>query len=441
MKLKLLLTLLTFLIPLQLLARTENPEIRVFDFEGTLLKTISLKNYGWTQTGDIKVADLGTDGVPEIILSASAGDKPYVKIYRLDGSLINELLIYPEAYLGGINLEIADLDQDGYKEIITGATFGGGPHVIILDSQGQVIKSFFAFDLLDKGGVNVSAGNLYGDDNLEIVVSSNAHNYVRVFDSGGKILNGFELKNSFTNGQKIATFDLGLDGLAEIITYSNASDRPYLNLYNNYGERLNSFLVFNENFSGGFNFDYQGYQLFLGAGFGGGPHLKIVDGYTNTISQFFTAEQNFLGGVMFAVYNDKIYTLAERFATAVMPESQYILIDLSEQKLKYFRDGFAIFDESISSGTDFYPTPVGQYQILSKSPLAYSYTYGLYMPFWMNFYANYGIHELPYWPSGYREGESHLGTKVSHGCVRLGLGAAEKLYNLATIGTKVYIEE
>src|SRR3989338_7758665 len=379
MKLKLLLTLLTFLIPLQLLARTENPEIRVFDFEGTLLKTISLKNYGWTQTGDIKVADLGTDGVPEIILSAPAGAKPYIKIYRLDGSPINELLIYPEAYLGGINLEIA--------------------------------------------------------------VSSNAHNYVRVFDSGGKILNGFELKNSFTNGQKIATFDLGLDGLAEIITYSNASDRPYLNLYNNYGERLNSFLVFNENFSGGFNFDYQGYQLFLGAGFGGGPHLKIVDGYTNTISQFFTAEQNFLGGVMFAVYNDKIYTLAERFATAVMPESQYILIDLSEQKLKYFRDGFAIFDESISSGTDFYPTPVGQYQILSKSPLAYSYTYGLYMPFWMNFYANYGIHELPYWPSGYREGESHLGTKVSHGCVRLGLGAAEKLYNLATIGTKVYIEE
>ncbi len=62
------------------------------------------------------------------------------------------------------------------------------------------------------------------------------------------------------------------------------------------------------------------------------------------------------------------------------------------------------------------------------------------MPFWMNFYRGYGIHELPYWPNGYREGEDHLGMPVSHGCVRLGIGNAEKLFNWAEIGIPVYID-
>ena len=52
-----------------------------------------------------------------------------------------------------------------------------------------------------------------------------------------------------------------------------------------------------------------------------------------------------------------------------------------------------------------------------------------------------GIHELPEWPNGYKEGEAHLGTKASHGCVRLGVGPAEYLYNIAPLGTKVIIHE
>jgi len=59
----------------------------------------------------------------------------------------------------------------------------------------------------------------------------------------------------------------------------------------------------------------------------------------------------------------------------------------------------------------------------------------------LNFYNGYFIHELPYWPGGYREGENHLGIPVSHGCVRLGIGAAAKVYQFAAIGTKVVIHK
>jgi lipoprotein-anchoring transpeptidase ErfK/SrfK len=78
--------------------------------------------------------------------------------------------------------------------------------------------------------------------------------------------------------------------------------------------------------------------------------------------------------------------------------------------------------------------------VLSKEKNHWSAKYKLWMPFSMNFAAGgYYIHELPYWPNGYREGESHLGHRVSHGCVRLGIGPAEYVFNWAEIGTPVYI--
>lgn len=93
----------------------------------------------------------------------------------------------------------------------------------------------------------------------------------------------------------------------------------------------------------------------------------------------------------------------------------------------------------ISSGMWSMPTPTGTRYIDSKNPRAYSASYGLYMPWWMSMGGGYGIHELPEWPDGTKEGESHLGIPVSHGCVRLGVGPAEFVYNWTPIGTPVYI--
>lgn len=61
------------------------------------------------------------------------------------------------------------------------------------------------------------------------------------------------------------------------------------------------------------------------------------------------------------------------------------------------------------------------------------------MPHSLRFYGGYFIHELPYWPGGYREGEDHLGQRVSHGCVRLGVGVAEDVYKFADVGTPVIV--
>ena len=117
---------------------------------------------------------------------------------------------------------------------------------------------------------------------------------------------------------------------------------------------------------------------------------------------------------------------------------KYIDISISNQVMTLFEDGIEDNSFLISSGTYGMPTPLGTFSVRSKRRNVWS-SYGLWMPYSMNFYGGYFIHELPYWPSGYREGTNHLGIRVSHGCIRLGIGPAEYVYNWSEIGTLIYI--
>jgi hypothetical protein len=109
------------------------------------------------------------------------------------------------------------------------------------------------------------------------------------------------------------------------------------------------------------------------------------------------------------------------------------------QRLYYYLGNTQIGSFPISAGKASTPTPQGEYSIINKHPKAWS-PYGLWMPYWLGLgTGRFGFHELPIWPSGYREGENHLGVAVSHGCIRLGIGPAQYLYNWAEIGTPVLI--
>jgi hypothetical protein len=120
---------------------------------------------------------------------------------------------------------------------------------------------------------------------------------------------------------------------------------------------------------------------------------------------------------------------------------RHLEINLKKQELTYFVAAEAWKSFSVSSGKASMPTPKGNFKILNKIDKAWSKTYKLWMPFWMGLgKGSIGIHELPIWPSGYREGANHLGTPVSHGCIRLGIGAAKYIYDRVDVGTMVVIK-
>jgi lipoprotein-anchoring transpeptidase ErfK/SrfK len=132
---------------------------------------------------------------------------------------------------------------------------------------------------------------------------------------------------------------------------------------------------------------------------------------------------------------------AKKFTEPKISEGKYIDINLTSQVMTIFENGELLDGYLISSGKRGMETPVGTFYIANKTPRAWSKKYGLYMPYWMALVSSgdFGIHELPEWPGGYKEGVNHLGIPVSHGCVRLGVGPAERVYTWTELKTPVVV--
>jgi lipoprotein-anchoring transpeptidase ErfK/SrfK len=152
-------------------------------------------------------------------------------------------------------------------------------------------------------------------------------------------------------------------------------------------------------------------------------------------------EINFDNPVAFSLNRPKI---SDVFLPITSDSRKEIEIDLRRQKMLIFIDDKKIAEYVVSSGKRTTPTKAGNFSIISKYPVAYGIIDGVVwtMPYFMGIYivsgAENGIHELPL-ANGWRESVRDMGYPVSHGCVRLGIGDAEKVYNFAKIGMPVRI--
>jgi lipoprotein-anchoring transpeptidase ErfK/SrfK len=108
-----------------------------------------------------------------------------------------------------------------------------------------------------------------------------------------------------------------------------------------------------------------------------------------------------------------------------------VVIDTLKQLFYVYRDDKLIGVATVSTGRKGKETPLGFWKVLTKKVKGYSRKYdNAPMPY-MQMYDSKGIafHAGP-----------NPGYPASHGCVRLPLKFAEKLYGLTQIGTKVTIE-
>ena len=107
------------------------------------------------------------------------------------------------------------------------------------------------------------------------------------------------------------------------------------------------------------------------------------------------------------------------------------MIDLLQQLFYVYRDDKLAGVAMISSGKKGKETPLGLWKVMLKKTKGYSRKYdNAPMPF-MQMYDPKGIafHAGP-----------NPGYPASHGCVRLPLKFAERLYGLTTVGIPVIIE-
>lgn len=116
-----------------------------------------------------------------------------------------------------------------------------------------------------------------------------------------------------------------------------------------------------------------------------------------------------------------------------------IEISIGEQMLRAYEAGRVVIQTPVSTGAPRTETPTGRYAIQSKETMHWSTRYSVWMPYAMRVVGGIFIHELPLTPGRTRIGASSLGRPVSHGCIRVGVGTAERLFAWASVGTPVLI--
>jgi hypothetical protein len=289
-----------------------SPVVRIIDSENfKLIKEFyPFGTESAVQGANISTADLDKDGFKEIIIAAGRNAKPLVKIFDHEGNFKYEFSAYAEKFTKGFKVTVADLYNDGSPEIITAPNEGGSAHIKIFDNLGFLYFGFFAFEEKYYTGASVTVGDVNNDGQKEIIVGPgySQEPLVKIFDNYGNFIKGFfpyELK--FKSGINVLAADLDNDKIDEIITAPYLGREPLVKVFKNYNEQVNEFLAYPSGFWGGVNLavgdidNDNNLEILTGAGYGGSAQLRIFDSLGEPkINPNLIVFDNFMGGISIA---------------------------------------------------------------------------------------------------------------------------------------------
>ena len=184
--------------------------------------------------GGVELAclDFNLDGVMDILVGAGPGGGPHVKIFNgKDLGLLFSFYAYANDFTGGVSLCALDVNDDGIRDLVTGAGAGGAPHVKVWDGATHTLLSqWYAYDPAFRGGVNVSGGYLGSDGSVMVVTGAGAGMApeVAVWDplTREEISRFLAYDSQFMGGVRVRVHDGNGDGVSELVTAAGIGGAP-----------------------------------------------------------------------------------------------------------------------------------------------------------------------------------------------------------------------
>ena len=300
------------------------PNVHIYDAAGlnpqTFIKDIMVYSPNFTGGVVTALGDVNHDGVIDLIAGPGPGGGPNIKVISgVDFStVLFNFFAFESTFSGGVTVASADINRDGYADILVGAGPGGGPRIQIFSGKNlTILRDFFAFEPTFSGGVSIATGLINSDLQIDILVGAGSGGgpRLKVFDGAslGVLMDFFVYDAAFRGGINVAAGNL-YGGLLkdEIIVGAGAGGGPNVRVYDSNKNILQDFFAYNPGFSGGvrvapalFSSNQRGIITTPGPGNPVSPapsDFLTLHGYLgmNLFLNFFPYSSNFSGGLFVA---------------------------------------------------------------------------------------------------------------------------------------------
>ncbi len=235
-----------------------------------------------------------------IVTGAGPGGGPHVRVYNSVGQIKQQFFAYDNSYKQGVYATMGDMTGNGVNEIITTPYAGAEPIVKIFDSSNNLIKEFLAYEKDMDAGLTASVYDIDSDGKLEIITAPlrGGSSLIRVFDANGLLKREFFAFNeALKSGVRISVADIDADGLGEIVTVPDAPLTPIVRVFTHYGFVENEFYPYDSGEIRALTISSGPNMIVVGNGNGNSPEIRTFDSRGVFVSSWYAYTPLFTGGV------------------------------------------------------------------------------------------------------------------------------------------------